>query len=141
MAEESDYIFNCKRTYKILTGTAIIIASGAVIFIGLGAYSLNASIDRITWNTIRNSSIVITQDDDQVNYHLVQMYNNKYLDILNEYIIKKESVITVKDSAPYFVNIDQVKEYYSKDELMNIMKQFKLNDEYVTSSDKVKIKK
>lgn len=43
------------------------------------------------------------------------------------------------DSASYLVNIDEVKNSYSKDELKEILNQFSMNSNYSLSDETVKV--
>lgn len=94
----------------------------------------------INWDSLKESSIVITQDDKLTNYHIINKNeNNMYYDIINNYDINPDTIVYTIDTASYLVNIDGVKDSYSKEELKEILKQFSMNQEYTVSDETVKV--
>ena len=62
-----------------------------------------------------------------------------YYDIINNYDINPDTIVYTIDTASYLVNIDCVKDSYSKEELKEILKQFSMNQEYAVSDETVKV--
>ena len=123
-------------------GTCVVIMVGvaAAVSIPLIAYNSIKNNNNINWDTLKKSSIVITKDDKLTNYHIINKdENNMYYDIINNYDINPDTIVYTIDTASYLVNIDGVKDSYSKEELKEILKQFSMNQEYTVSDETIKV--
>lgn len=125
----------------IRIGSAMAMCATFAVGIPILAYrSCTNETNYINWATLKESSIVITQDDKLTNYHIINKNeNNMYYDIINNYDINPDTIVYTIDTASYLVNIDCVKDSYSKEELKEILKQFSMNQEYTVSDETVKV--
>ena len=65
----------------------------------------------------------------------------QYENIINNSIINKNDIIEYYSAIPYFVQTDNVKSEYKKEELKDIINEFKLgSNEYTYSDDYVLMK-
>ena len=125
---------------EIIVVGAMVMAVATGVGMGFGLYSCVKPSSSITWDEIKESSIVITKDDNFTNYHIVNNNeNNKYYDLINDYNINPDTIIYTVDTASYLVNIDEVKNNYSKEELKEILNQFSMNNKYSPSDETVKV--
>ena len=89
---------------------------------------------------MKNSHIIVTEEDNSVNYHIVGDFGDyKNYDLINDYIVDSKRIIYQIDTAPYLVNKDNVKRYYTKEELKEVLNEFKTNEEYTISDETVKV--
>ena len=125
----------------IRIGSAMAMCAAFAVGIPIFAYrSCTNETNYINWDSLKESSIVITQDDKLTNYHIINKNeNNIYHDIINNYDINPDTIVYTIDIASYLVNIDGVKDSYSKEELKEILKQFNMNQEYTVSDETVKV--
>ena len=128
-------------SFSIGTIASVFIGMAAAVSIPLIAYNSCAkNNNNINQDTLKKSSIVITKDDKLTNYHIISKdENNIYHDIINSYDINPDTIIYTVDTASYLVNIDGVKDSYSKDELKEILKEFSMNQDYTVSDETVKV--
>ena len=123
-------------------GTCVVTMVGVAVAVSIPliAYNSIKNNNNINWDTLKKSSIVITKDDKLTNYHIINKdENNMYYDIINNYDINPDTIVYTIDTASYLVNIDGVKDSYSKEELKEILKQFSMNQEYTVSDETVKV--
>ena len=125
----------------IRIGSAMVMCAAFAIVIPIFSYrSCTNETNYINWDSLKESSIVITQDNKLTNYHIIsKSENNIYHDIINNYDINPDTIVYTIDTASYLVNIDGVKNSYSKEELKEILKQFSMNQEYTVSDETVKV--
>ncbi len=125
----------------IRIGSAMVMCAAFAIGIPILSYrSCTSETNYINWDSIKKSSIVITQDDKLTNYHIISKNeDNIYHDIINNYDINPDTIVYTIDTASYLVNIDGVKDSYSKEELKEILKQFSMNQEYTVSDETIKV--
>lgn len=147
----SDYEFYSKDNeieYKklelkkesIIVGGMCIIAGVAGVALPMGLLSCINSTEHINWDSLKESSIVITQDDKLTNYHIISNNeNNMYHDIINDYDINPDTILYTIDTASYLVNTNNVKNTYSKDELKEVLNEFSINQEYTVSDETAKV--
>ena len=140
-----DYEIEAKKTELesdyIKIGSAIVMVAAFAIGIPIFSYrSCTNETNCINWDSIKKSSIVITQDRKITNYHIISKNeDNIYHDIINNYDINPDTIVYTIDTASYLVNIDGVKDSYSKEELKEILKQFSMNQEYTVSDETIKV--
>ncbi len=68
--------------------------------------------------------------------------NGIYEDIINNKIFNKNDIVEYYSAVPYFVQTDNVKSKYTKEELRNIIQEFKIgSQEYKYSDEYVKVMK
>ena len=106
-------------------GTCVVTMVGVAVAVSIPliAYNSIKNNNNINWDTLKKSSIVITKDDKLTNYHIINKdENNMYYDIINNYDINPDTIVYTIDTASYLVNIDGVKDSYSKEELMKQLK-------------------
>lgn len=138
--DEIEYKKNELKKNYVIAGSMIIIAGVLGVALPVGLVSCINSATYINWGTLKESSIVATRDDKMINYHIISNNeNNKYHDIINNYDINPDTIVYTVDTASYLVNIDGVKNRYSKGELKEILKQFSMNQEYTVSDETVKV--
>lgn len=125
----------------IWISSSMVIGAAFAIGIPIFAYrSCTNETNYINWDSLKESSIVITQDNKLTNYHIIsKSEDNIYHDIINNYDINPDTIVYTIDTASYLVNIDGVKNSYSKEELIEILKQFSMNQEYTVSDETVKV--
>lgn len=138
--DEIEYKKNELKKNYVIAGSMIIIAGVSGVALPVGLVSCINSATYINWGTLKESSIVATRDDKMINSHIISNNeNNKYHDIINNYDINPDTIVYTVDTASYLVNIDGVKNRYSKGELKEILKQFSMNQEYTVSDETVKV--
>lgn len=137
-----------KKDILATTGLGTIIVVGSVG--GIAGFSCvttglaNMITDNFvtSWQNISASYLVVTNDNNMIIKHLAtKSSDGKYYDIINDYKINSNTIVSVHEAVPYFIYTNKVKDKYSKGELREIIKQFNINEEYQTSKDKVKVKK
>lgn len=134
--------------YCILLGIPPTLGIVSYTFLITAINEFNHPHDAIYWDEIKSSSIIVTNDNNMIKYHLAILNDNsEYYDLINEYNIDLQSIITIKDATPYFVNFDYVQKWYSKDKLKIIINEFAIQDISILennqsiSNTKTKIKK
>ena len=97
----------------------------------------------VNWDDIKNSYVGLINDDGEYSTNLLRDCNNGfYKDIINSDIYNKNDIVECHEAVPYFVQTDNVKSSYTKEELSSIIKKFKIgSDEYEYSEDYVKVMK
>lgn len=134
-----------RQEVKNVKTATIIFLSCAVPFAAATAFGIHQVVrsdEKFNWDKVKESYVIVTEKKNIINYHLASLSKDKkYYDILNECSINKNSIVSVEEATPYFVYNDCVQNEYSKEELKKYLKDFKNNDIYTTSNDKVKIKK
>lgn len=130
----------------------------AKISLALGGYvlGLTASVggiaalidmnnnSKIYFEDIKKSSIVITDDNNGIQYHLAQKnFDNKsdkkYIDILLDQSINNSSIKYIGEAAPYFTPLYEKQSFYYKSDLQDLVDNVCSKNEYVTSNGKVKV--
>ena len=109
-----------KASLGLLTGVGVLF--GGLLPLALSETSKNVSDDsknKVSWDMIKSSYDVIS----------------------NQKIHTTEKIISMCPSYEYFYNSDKIQNWYSQDELKEILESFKINSEYTISNDKVLIKK
>ena len=138
--DEIEYKKNELKKDYVIAGGMITIAGVLGVALPVGLVSCINSATYINWGTLKESSIVATRDVKMINYHIISNNEkNKYHDIINNYDINPDTIVYTVDTASYLVNIDGVKNRYSKGELKEILKQFSMNQEYTVSDETVKV--
>lgn len=140
-----DYEIEAKKTELesdyIKIGSAIVMVAAFAIGIPIFSYrSCTNETNYINWDSIKKSSIVITQDRKITNYHIISKNeDNIYHDIINNYDINPDTIVYNIDTTSYLANINNVKGIYSKEELSVILKDFSMNQEYTVSDQTAKV--
>ena len=131
-----------KACYKSAGITLGLITTGFVTAIGfcLCAEQNNTTI---TWDDVKNSYVGLVNEDSVYAKKLLKDNNNGiYEDIINNKIFNKNDIVEYYSAVPYFVQTDNVKREYTKEELSEIIKEFKIGSvEYEYSDEYVKVMK
>ena len=134
------YEGNKSRLIKVLSISTI----GAISVYTFVIFASNYvdKTDEITWDDIKKSYVGLVHVDGEYTTSLLKDNNNGlYEDIINNTIINKNDIIEYYSAVPYFVQTDNVKSEYKKEELKDIIKEFKLgSNEYTYSDDYVLMK-
>lgn len=99
--------------------------------------------DDISWDEIKNSYVGLVEEDGVYEKRLLKTKGNGiYRDLLYDATYFDDEVLEYYDAIPYFVQTDNVKSGYSKEELNKIIQEFKIgSDEYKYSDHYVKVMK
>ena len=108
----------------------------------IGCLVKNEKENTVTWEEIKNSYVGLVNNDGEYSTNLLKDNNNGlYENIINNSIINKNDIIEYYSAVPYFVQTDNVKSEYKKEELKDIINEFKLgSNEYTYSDDYVLMK-
>lgn len=91
----------------------------------------------------KKSYVGLVNEDGIYTKELLKDNNNGiYEDIINNKIFNKNDIVEYYSAVPYFVQTDNVKSKYTKEELRNIIQEFKIgSQEYKYSDEYVKVMK
>ena len=132
-----------KASLGLLTGVGVLF--GGLLPLALSGTSKNASDDsknKVSWDMIKSSYICETDDNNKKSLKILIRDYNQYYDVIsNQKLHTTEKIISMSPSYEYFYNSDKIQNWYSQDELKEILESFKINSEYTISNDKVLIKK
>lgn len=129
--------------YAILTA-GICLTAFVVLPCAVASCDLNYRKENIVyWDDIKNSYVGLVNEDGKYTTNLLKDNNNGlYENIIDNDIYNKNDIVEFYNAVPYFVQTNNVKSSYTKDELKEIIKQFKIgNHEYNYSDDYVKVLK
>lgn len=109
-----------------------------------GTVALIENNEKIYFSDIKRCSIVVTDDDNGIHYHLAQKkydnkFDEKYLDILMNKTINDYDIKYIDEAISYFTPIYEKEPFYYKKDLINIIDDMYNKSEYITSAEKVKV--
>ena len=99
--------------------------------------------DIVKFDDVKNSYVGLVNEDGIYTKELLKDNNNGiYEDIINNKIFNKNDIVEYYSAVPYFVQTDNVKSEYTKEELSEIIQAFKIgSQEYKYSDEYVKVMK
>ncbi len=108
-----------------------------------GCQSKDVKNENISWDDVKNSYVCLVNENGKNITELLKDNNNGiYEDIIDNKIFNKNDLVEYYSAIPYFVQTDNVKSEYTKEELKNIIKEFKIgSEEYNYTVDFVKVMK
>ncbi len=134
------YEGNKSRLIKVLSISTI----GAISVYTFVIFASNYvdKTDEITWDDIKKGYVGLVHVDGEYTTSLLKDNNNGlYEDIINNIIINKNDIIEYYSAVPYFAQTENIKNSYTKEELKEIVKEFKIgSNEYTYSDDYVLMK-
>lgn len=135
------YEGNKSRLIKVLS-ISTIVAISAYTFVIVASNQVNKNAT-ITWDDIKKSYVALVEEDGVYVKSLLKIKGNGiYRDLLYDATYFDDEVLEYYDAIPYFVQTDNVKSGYSKEELNKIIQEFKIgSDEYKYSDHYVKVMK
>lgn len=97
---------------------------------------------KVRWDDVKKCYIALVNEDGIYTTSLLKDNNNGlYEDIINNTIINKNDIIEYYSVVPYFTQTENIKNSYTKEELKEIVKEFKIgSNEYTYSDDYVLMK-
>lgn len=133
--------FDKKGVYSLLI--AGIYCTGMIGPTTLFGCSIKSEQDnKLNWDNIKKSYVGLVRVDGEYTTSLLKDNNNGlYEDIINNTIINKNDIIEYYSAVPYFTQTENIKNSYTKEELKEIVKEFKIgSNEYTYSDDYVLMK-
>lgn len=133
--------FDKKGAYSLLISG--IYCAGMIGPTTLVGCSIKSEQDNnLNWDDIKKSYVGLVHVDGEYTTSLLKDNNNGlYEDIINNTIINKNDIIEYYSAVPYFVQTENIKNSYTKEELKEIIKKFKIgSNEYTYSDDYVLMK-
>ena len=125
-------------------------SAGIVLgFMGISVLSVltisscaNKNNTSITWDDIKESYVALVEEDGVYVKSLLKIKGNGiYENLLYDNVYFGNEILEYHEAVPYFVQTDNVKSSYTKNELKEIIKEFKIgSNEYKYSDDYVLMK-
>lgn len=130
-----DYDSFEKAVHKSIGITFGLIATSFVTGICISSCA-NKNNTSITWDDIKESYVALVEEDGVYVKSLLKIKGNGiYENLLYDSIYFGDEILEYHEAVPYFVQTDNVKSDYDKEELKNIIKEFKLGSNEYTNSD------
>ena len=132
--------FNKKDTGAAVT--AGLVALGLSIPSTLTGCQVGEKDNNVTWDDIKKSYVALVEEDGVYVKSLLKIKGNGiYENIIYDNVYFGDEVLEYHEAVPYFVQTDNVKNSYTKSELEEIIKDFKIDsNEYDYSDDYVIMK-
>ena len=132
--------FNKKDTGAAVT--AGLVALGLIIPSALTGCQVGEKDNNVTWDDIKKSYVALVEEDGVYIKSLLKIKGNGiYENIIYDNVYFGDEVLEYHEAVPYFVQTDNVKNSYTKSELEEIIKDFKIDsNEYDYSDDYVIMK-
>ena len=132
--------FNKKDTGAAVT--AGLVALGLSIPSALTGCQVGEKDNNVTWDDIKGSYVALVEEDGVYVKSLLKIKGNGiYENLLYDNVYFGDEVLEYHEAVPYFVQTDNVKNSYTKSELEEIIKDFKIDsNEYDYSDDYVIMK-
>ena len=122
--------------------TAGLVALGVSIPSALTGCQVGEKDNNVTWDDIKKSYVALVEEDGVYIKSLLKIKGNGiYENIIYDNVYFGDEVLEYHEAVPYFVQTDNVKNSYTKSELEEIIKDFKIDsNEYDYSDDYVIMK-
>ena len=122
--------------------TAGLVALGLSIPSALTGCQVGEKDNNVTWDDIKKSYVALVEEDGVYVKSLLKIKGNGiYENLLYDNVYFGDEVLEYHEAVPYFVQTDNVKNSYTKSELEEIIKDFKIDsNEYDYSDDYVIMK-
>lgn len=122
--------------------TAGLVALGLSIPSALTGCQVGEKDNNVTWDDIKKSYVALVEEDGVYVKSLLKIKGNGiYENIIYDNVYFGDEVLEYHEAVPYFVQTDNVKNSYTKSELEEIIKDFKIDsNEYDYSDDYVIMK-
>ncbi len=134
------YEGNKSRLIKVLC-ISTIGAISAYTFVIVASNQVNKNAT-ITWDDIKKSYVALVEEDGVYVKSLLKIKGNGiYENLLYDNVYFGNEILEYHEAVPYFVQTENVKSSYTKNELENIIEEFKIgSNEYIYSDDYVLMK-
>ena len=122
--------------------TAGLVALGLSIPSALTGCQVGEKDNNVTWDDIKKSYVALVEEDGVYVKSLLKIKGNGiYENIIYDNVYFGDEVLEYHEAVPYFVQTDNIKNSYTKSELKEIIKDFKIDsNEYDYSDDYVIMK-
>ena len=91
---------------------------------------------------IKHSYICETNNNNEKSIKLLNQVYNSYYDVIsNQKLNSNEKILSMSSAFVYFYNSDKIQNWYSQDELTEVLESFKINEEYTIPNVKVLTRK
>lgn len=123
-------------------GTAGLVALGLSIPSVLTGCQVGEKDNIVTWDDIKKSYVALVEEDGIYIKSLLKIKGNGiYENLIYDNVYFGDEVLEYHEAVPYFSQTDNVKNIYTKSELKEIIKEFKIgSNEYKYSDDYVLMK-